>query len=208
MMNNSFTPDKAADKTGKAKKRDMPSVRMLENELNREKQKKTYRQAVRTTVYAMIVAAAAAVLVAVLALPVFRIYGSSMTPTLYEGDIVIAFSNHKFATGDLVGFYHGNKLLVKRCIAGPGEMLSIDADGNVFVDGKKLNEPYVSQKSLGECDIKMPYQIPENKWFFMGDHREVSFDSRVSAIGCIDKDQVKGKVLFRIWPLSRFGSVK
>ncbi len=187
---------------------DSPDVEMLENELNRENQKKVYRRAVRTTIYSMIVAAAAAVLVAVFFLPVFRIYGSSMTPTLSEGDIVIAVSISNFNSGDLVGFYHGNKLLVKRCVGRPGEKINIDSEGNVFVDGIKLTEPYVQEKALGECDIELPYQVPDKKWFFMGDHRKTSLDSRMAAIGCIDEEQIKGKVVFRIWPLEKFGPVE
>ncbi len=186
----------------------MPDVEMLENELVREKHKITYRKAVRTTVYAMIVAAAAAVLVAVLFLPVFKIYGSSMTPTLREGDIVIAVSVKKFKTGDLVGFYHGNKLLVKRCIAGPGQSVDLDPDGNVYINGKIIKEPNIKEKAFGECDLPLPYQVPDKKWFFMGDHRETSIDSRSSSVGCIDEEQIKGKVVFRIWPLDRFGAVK
>lgn len=186
----------------------MPEVEMLENELHREKHKMTYRKAVRTTVYAMIVAAAAAVLIAVLFLPVFRIYGSSMTPTLSEGDIVIAVSAKKFKPGDLVGFYHGNKLLVKRCIAGPGQSVDLDPDGNVYINGEMIEEPDIKEKAFGECDLPLPYQVPDKKWFFMGDHRETSIDSRSSSIGCIDEEQIKGKVVFRIWPLNRLGSVK
>ncbi|HBL41104.1 MAG TPA: signal peptidase I [Ruminococcaceae bacterium] len=192
----------------KSQPNEIPDIALLEQELNREKSKKIYKRAVRTTIYSMIVAAATAVLIAVYFLPVFRIYGTSMTPTLSEGDVVVAVSVKQFQAGDLVGFYHGNKLLVKRCIAGPGEKVDIRSNGDVYVDGEKLEEPYIQDKSAGDCDLTLPYQVPDEKWFFMGDHRETSLDSRVSAIGCISEDQIKGKVIFRIWPLSKLGFVE
>lgn len=189
---------------------EMPAASLIEGEIRREKKKRLFFRSVRATVYAMLVAAAAAVLVAVLLMPVFRIYGTSMTPTLTEGDIVLSVSVKEFRTGDLVGFYYGNKLLVKRCIAGPGDLVNIGEDGQVYVNTVPIDEPYISDenKAFGQCDIKLPYQVPEDRWFFMGDHRETSIDSRNMSIGCISEEQIKGKIVFRVWPLSKFGFVE
>ncbi|MBR6534193.1 MAG: signal peptidase I [Clostridia bacterium] len=161
----------------------------------------------RSTVYILIVVAAIAVLVATLFMPVLQIYGSSMAPTLDEGDIVISLKYTDFDPGDLMVFYIGNKILVKRYIAGPGQWVNIDEKGNVFVDGKLLDEPYVQQKALGDCNIELPYQVPENRVFCMGDHRTTSVDSRNTAVGCIESDQLVGKIVFRVWPLNKIGPV-
>ena len=189
-------------------RKEMPSSEQVEQELNREKSRRGFSRAIRNIIFALITVAAIAVLVAVLWLPVLRIYGSSMTPTLGEGDIVLSVKGGSFKTGDVVAFYYNNKILVKRVIAKSGDWVDIDDDGNVTVNGIMLDEPYVSEKALGECDIKLPYQVPESRVFVMGDHRSTSVDSRNSAIGCVSEEQVVGKIVFRVWPLKSFGKTK
>lgn len=186
---------------------DYPSTEQLKAERDRERYKKRYLRVLRSTIYILIVVAAVAVLVATLLMPVLQIYGTSMTPTLDEGDIVISVKNPEFKPGDLMVFYVGNKILVKRYIAGPGQWVDIDEDGNVFVDGKPLEEPYIETKALGDCNIELPYQVPENKIFCMGDHRATSVDSRNTAVGCVAEEQLVGKIVFRVWPVSDFGKV-
>lgn len=166
-----------------------------------------YLWSLKTTVYAMMAVAAVAVLVAVLLLPVLQIYGVSMNPTLYEGDFVVSVRGSKMDTGDLVAFYYNNKILVKRVIGQAGQWIDIAEDGTVYVDSVKIDEPYLSEKSLGECDIELPYQVPENRVFVMGDNRAASVDSRSTSIGCVSVEQLVGKIVFRIWPLSEFGKV-
>ncbi len=185
----------------------LPELEQLEDELKRVRYRSRYWSVLRSTVYMLIVVAAVAVLVATIWMPVLQIYGSSMTPTLTEGEIVLSVKGTSFTEGDLVGFYIGNKILIKRCIAGPGQWLDIDEEGNVYIDGKLLDEPYVSEKALGDCDIELPYQIPDKRYFCMGDHRGTSLDSRNTSVGCIAEEQVVGKVVFRIWPFTRFGAV-
>ena len=186
----------------------IPEISQLEAELKRVKYRSRYRTVLRSTVYTLVVVAAIAVLVATIWMPVLQIYGGSMTPTVDEGDIVISLKGSKFRQGDLVAFYLGNKILVKRCIAGPGQWVDIDADGNVSVDGTPLEEPYLTEKALGDCNIDLPYQVPDNRYFCMGDHRSTSVDSRHTSVGCVAEEQIVGKIVFRVWPLSGFGSLK
>ena len=183
-------------------------MEQLTAELEREKYKRRYKRVLRSTVYTLIVVAAAAVLVATIWMPVLQIYGASMAPTLDEGDIVISVKGSDFEPGDLVAFYMGNKILVKRCIAGPGQWVDIDADGNVYVGGKLLDEPYLTEKALGDCDIEFPYQVPDNRYFCMGDHRSTSVDSRSTTVGCVSDEQIVGKIVFRVWPLPNFGMLR
>lgn len=187
---------------------DYPSVEQLAAELKRVKYRSRYRAVLRSTLYMLIVVAAVAVLVATIWMPVLQIYGASMTPTLNEGDIVVSVKGSDFEPGDLVAFYLGNKILVKRCIAGPGQWVDIDEDGNVYVDGKLLEEPYLTEKSLGGSNIELPYQVPDNRYFCMGDHRSTSVDSRHTEIGCVSEEQIVGKIVFRVFPFGGFGRLK
>ncbi len=154
----------------------------------------------KSTVYALVIVAAVAVIIATLILPVVQITGTSMEPTLEEGDIVVLIKTDDLERGDLCAFSYSNKILIKRVIGLPGDYIHIDADGNVFVNGKQIDEPYVTNKSLGDADIEFPYQVPENRYFMLGDHRDTSVDSRNSVIGCIATDQMVGKILFKLWP--------
>lgn len=187
---------------------ELPSLEQLTTELDREKYKRRYKRVLRSTIYTLIVVAAVAVLVATIWMPVLQIYGASMTPTLCEGDIVVSVKGSNFEPGDLVAFYLGNKILVKRCIAGSGQWVNIDENGNVYVDGELLDEPYLTDKALGDCNIDLPYQVPDNRYFCMGDHRSTSVDSRHTNIGCIADEQIVGKIVFRIWPIADFGALK
>ena len=181
------------------------SLDVIEAELKKEQYKHTYSRALRSTVYALLVVAAVSVLVAMLLLPVLRINGESMTETLYDQDIVVALNGSSFETGDIVAFYYNNSILIKRVIATAGDWVDIDDDGTVYVNGVAIDEPYISEKSLGECNINLPYQVPENRCFVMGDHRSTSIDSRNTAVGCVSTDMVLGRILFRVWPLSELG---
>ena len=185
-----------------------PTLEQLTAELARENYKRRFGRVLRSTLFTLVVVAAAAVLVATIWMPVLQIYGSSMTPTLNEGEIVVSVKGSDFEPGDLVAFYLGNKILVKRCIAGPGQWVDINENGDVFVDGELLDEPYLTEKALGECDQSFPYQVPESRFFCMGDHRATSVDSRHSAVGCVAEEQIVGKIVFRVWPLSGFGTLR
>lgn len=184
-----------------------PTSDQLEQELKREQYKKRYRSTLKSTIYVLIAAAAVAVLVATLWMPVLQIFGSSMSPTLHEGEIVVSLKGTDFRQGDIVAFYYGNRLLVKRYIAGPGSWVDIDENGNVTVDGVALDEPYLLEKALGASDLEYPYQVPDAKYFLMGDNRETSVDSRHSAVGCVAEEQIVGEIVFRVWPLDSFGQL-
>lgn len=181
---------------------ELPETAQLEAELQRERYKKRYRRVLRSTVYALIVTAAISVLVATLWLPILRITGSSMAPTLNDGSIVVSLKGGKYSEGDLISFYVGNKILIKRVIALPGQWVNIDKDGNVYVDNKLLDEPYLQEKAFGECDITLPYQVPDGQYFVMGDHRSTSMDSRSSIVGCISDEQIVGRIVLCLWPFS------
>ena len=183
----------------------LPSVEQLGEELNRLSSQKKYKSTLRSTVAVLLVVAAVAVLISTTFLPVLRIYGTSMNPALNNGDVVIALRSGSYQRGDVIAFYYNNKILVKRVIGLPGEIINVESDGTVTVDGEPLEEPYLTEKSLGECTIELPYEVPEGRYFVMGDNREVSSDSRSESIGCAAEEQIVGKLVFRVWPLGEFG---
>lgn len=183
------------------------TVRQIEGELKRLRRKQNSRRIFRQTVFSLLVVAAVAVLAAMLFFPIFRVTGSSMEPTLHPKEIVVCLKSSRFQSGDLVAFYYNNKVLLKRVIGTAGDTIEIDDSGNVFVNGSQLDEPYITKKSLGQCDIDFPYQVPDNRIFVMGDNRETSVDSRTTAVGCIADEYVIGKVFLRVWPLEQLGSL-
>lgn len=187
---------------------ELPTAEQIRKERARLRHKSRYSRTLRSTIAILVVVAAVAVLVATLWMPVLRIYGSSMAPTLNDGQIVISLKTTDFKTGDIAAFYYGNKLLIKRYIAGASDWVNIDEDGTVSVNGIELDEPYLAEKAFGQTNIELPYQVPDKRYFLMGDNREASVDSRNTAVGCASDDQIVGKVVFCIWPLDRFGPVQ
>lgn len=185
-----------------------PTLDQMEEEISRLKYRKRYGRALRGTVYSLAVVAAVAILIATLWMPVLQITGVSMAPTLVDGQFVVAVKESEFQPGDITAFYYNNKILVKRVIASAGDWVNISENGDVYVNGVLLEEPYIKEKSLGECNIELPYQVPDGKVFVMGDDRAVSLDSRTTAVGPVSKEQVLGRVVFRVWPLSAFGRVE
>ena len=178
----------------------LPTIKQVETERKRYRRQKAYNKALSGTIYVLTIVAAVAVLIATLVLPVLQIEGTSMEPTLVNGDVVLLTKTTSFDRGELCGFSWNNKLLIKRVIGIPGDWIEIDTDGTVYLNGEKLDEPYAEQLSVGECDLEFPFQVPQEQYFLLGDMRESSIDSRNTLIGCVAKDQIVGKVFFRIWP--------
>ena len=186
---------------------DRPSVEQLEKVLGGIRYRKRFANALRNTIFTLITVAAVAVLIAVLYLPVLQIYGTSMSPTLVGGDIVLSVKDNVFDTGDVIAFYYNNKILVKRVIAHSGDWVDMSEDGAVYVNNTELYEPYLIDKAYGDTNIEFPYQVPEDRVFVMGDHRSVSVDSRNTTVGCVAEEQIVGKIVFRVWPISEVGAV-
>ena len=178
----------------------LPTKEQVETERKRYRRQKAYNKALGGTIYVLTIVAAVAVLIATLVLPVLQIEGTSMEPTLVNGDIVLLTKTVNFDRGELCGFSWNNKLLIKRVIGIPGDWIEIDTDGTVYLNGEKLDEPYAQQLAVGECDLEFPFQVPQERYFVLGDMRESSIDSRNTLIGCVEKEQIVGKVFFRIWP--------
>lgn len=187
---------------------EVPELEALEAELARVKYKSRFRQTLLGTIYVLITVAAVAILIATLWLPVLRITGTSMTPTLEDGELVVSVKNSSFERGDMVAFYYNNKVLVKRVIALAGEWVNIDADGNVYINDVLYDEPYLVEKSIGQCDVEFPYQVPDGRVFVLGDHRSVSVDSRSKAVGCVAQEQIVGRLVMRIWPMEKAGALQ
>ena len=187
---------------------EMPSAEVLEAVLKKERYRAKYMRVLRSTIFSLLVVAAVTVIVAVLLMPVLQISGTSMTDTLGDGDIVLALNTKEFKTGDVIAFYYNNSILIKRVIATAGDWVDIDEDGNVYVNDELLDEPYVTDKAFGECNIELPYQVPDGRCFLMGDHRATSIDSRNTAVGCVSSDLILGRLMLRVWPLKELGVVR
>ena len=187
---------------------ELPTTDSIKKELDRYTYRRNFLRTLRNTAFTLVVVAALAILVAVLLMPILRIYGSSMSGTVDNGDLVASIKTSDMKTGDVIAFYYNNNILVKRVIAVSGDFVDIDEEGNVYVNQTLLKEPYLSSKAYGETNIELPYQVPEDRIFVMGDNREVSIDSRNTAVGCVAGEQVVGKIVFRIWPLSELGFVR
>jgi signal peptidase I len=194
------------NKEQKQRSVDLPTTQQLQEELKRERYKVKYRRVLQSTIWLLVIAAAAAVLVVTLWMPVLEVYGKSMTPTLNSGEIVVLEKTHDFECGDVIAFYYNNKILIKRVVAKAGDWVDISDDGTVIINGEAIDEPYVSEKALGECDLDLPYQVPDERVFVLGDHRSVSVDSRSSQIGCVADEQIVGRLIFRVWPFKRVGA--
>lgn len=190
------------------KKTTPPSVEQLERELKQEKRRTSYSKALRSTLYSLLVVAAAAILIATLVMPILQISGSSMTPVIVDGDITAILKGNDFERGDIIAFYYNNKILVKRVVAFSGEWVDIDSRGNVYINNALLEEPHITDKAMGDCSIDLPYQVPDGKLFVLGDHRSTSADSRSVIIGPVSEEQIIGKVFLRIWPLNKIGLIQ
>ena len=190
---------------GKREQLNYPSLEEMEQEISRIKYKGRFGSALRGTLYALAVVAAIAVLIATLWMPVLQITGTSMEPNLVNGEIVLSVKDSTFETGEIAAFYYNNKILVKRVVAGPGDWVDIDENGTVYINEVELQEPYLAEKALGDPDIELPYQVPDGRFFVLGDHRATSVDSRHMAVGCVSEEQVVGKIVFRVWPLDSLG---
>lgn len=187
--------------------RKMPSVEQLEEALHAKRRAGSYSRALRSTLYSLLVVAAAAILVATLVMPILHVSGSSMTPVISDGDIVAVLRGSGFERGDVIAFYYNNKVLVKRVVAFGGEVVDIDSRGNIYVNNELLDEPYLTERDMGNCDIRLPYQVPDGKYFVLGDHRSTSQDSRSVIIGPVAQEQILGRLVFRIWPPGKAGLI-
>lgn len=185
----------------------IPPIDLLRKELEREESRYNFRKTLLNIAGILIVIVAVTVLIATRLLILIRVNGVSMAPTLREGDVIFLSQTREVETGDIIGFYYGGKVLLKRVIAASGDYIEIDKEGNVYVNDERLEEPYLTKQSLGKCELDFPYQVPTGMFFVLGDNRAVSMDSRIKTIGCVEKDQIVGKVIFRAWPLVSMGTM-
>lgn len=184
---------------------EIPPIDLLRMELAREESRHGFRRTLLGVAGVLVVVAAIAAVVATRMLVLIQINGNSMEPTMKEGEVVLINQTKEIETGDVIGFYFGGRILLKRVIGNAGDQIDIDKEGNVFVNGEEIDEPYLAEKSLGKCELEFPYQVPKGMVFVLGDNRSISIDSRIKAIGCVQEDQIVGKVIFRAWPLGRMG---
>lgn len=187
--------------------KDLPTAEQLYDEMNRIRHRKEYLKVLRSTIASLMVVAAIAVLISMLFLPVLRVTGTSMTPTLQNDELVICRKWGDFKQGDVIAFYYNNKILLKRVVGVSGDIIDISEDGTVYVNGEELDEPYLNEKAFGECDIDLPYQVPDERVFVMGDHRSTSVDSRSTSVGCVANESIVGEVMLRIWPFKQIGTI-
>lgn len=189
-------------------KREIPSAAQLDAEIMRLKYRRNFRKTIVSTFNSLIVVASVAVLVSMLFFPLLRVTGTSMTPTLQNDELVICNKMEDFKQGDIIAFHFSNKILLKRVIGVAGDWVDMKEDGTVYINGKEFYEPYVQEKFYGQCDIEFPYQVPDERVFVMGDHRETSVDSRSSDVGCIAEEYIIGKVSIRVWPWKEIGTIE
>jgi len=187
---------------------ELPTIEELEAEINRKKHKQNQHHLMRNAIYVLIVVAAVTSLISIFFVRALKTFGSSMTPTLEDGDIVAVYLTDEAEPGQLVAFYFNNKLIIKRVIALGGSVVDMDEAGNVFVNGSPLEEPYLAEKALGEVSVEFPFTVPDGQYFVLGDNRITSTDSRSGIIGCVDPDNMLGRVVFKVWPLEDFGKIR
>lgn len=187
---------------------EIPSIEELEDELARERKRRAQSKVLRIIIGILFAVIAAAVAVVILVLPIYEISGSAMAHTLNNGDIVAAIKTNVFYNGDIIAYNFDDDIQIKRVIGRSGDKIDIDSSGHIFVNGAQLDEPYVEEFDLGDCDIEFPFDVPLDQNFVVGDHRDVSVDSRNTAVGCIKDEDVIGKIVFRIWPINAIGTVK
>ncbi len=184
-----------------------PSAQEIREEIRLRDQKRKLWSVLWSTIFTMMCVAAAAIILATQFFPTLKIYGNSMTPVLEEGEIAFSVKSSSFRSGDVIAFYYNNKLLVKRVIRGPGDWFNLQEDGTVYVNGIKLDEPYIEKLSFGQCDLELPYQVPDEHYFVMGDQRESSVDSRLSQVGCVASEQIVGRIVFCVWPFDKIHKI-
>lgn len=161
---------------------------------------------------ALAVAVAAIALIFTFAVRIVQVDGSSMNPTLYNGERVLIATFLKPDYGDVViidSYIPYGKPLVKRVIGKAGDVIDIDFDkGIVYRNGEALEEPYTAEPTWTYESVEFPITVPDGCLFIMGDNRNNSKDSRDREIGCVDTRDVLGVALWRIMPFNKMGAVE